>query len=254
VRTDWKIGCSAAEKIEARALRESVSGATMAAMIVTIDGTAGSGKSTAARKLAARLGIAYLDTGAMYRALAYHLLQREIPMDDRAAMIEAARRVRLDVDCGPTHTRVGIDGRDVTETIRTMAVTRAATAVAAVQPIRGLLVECQRTIGRQLGSFVAEGRDQGTVVFPDANVKFVFEAAAERRAQRRLDELHADGEEVTYDEVLADVRLRDQRDAVQWQPLLADGAAIRIDTTRMTIAQVVDALEAHVEQAAGDRA
>ena len=226
----------------------------MPMMIVTIDGTAGSGKSTAARKLAARLNIPYLDTGAMYRAMAYHLLQRNTPMDDALAMVAVARRVAMDVDCGPTHTRVRIDGRDVTETIRTMAVTRAATAVAAVQPIRELLVEHQRAIGERLGSFVAEGRDQGSVVFPQADVKFVFEAVAERRAQRRLDELHADGEEVTYDEVLADVRQRDQRDAIQWQPLLSDGAAIRIDTSRVTLAEVVDTLAAHVQRNVDDSA
>lgn len=231
-----------------------VYGATMSMMIVTIDGTAGSGKSTAARKLAARLNIPYLDTGAMYRAMAYHLLQRNTPLDDGLAMVDVARRVTMDVDCGPTHTRVRIDGRDVTETIRTMAVTRAAAAVAAVQPIRELLVEQQRSIGEGLGSFVAEGRDQGSVVFPHADVKFVFEAASERRAQRRLDELHADGEEVTYDEVLADVRQRDDRDAIQWRTLLTDGAAIRIDTSRMPISQVVDTLAAHVQRHVDERA
>ena len=190
----------------------------------------------------------------MYRALAYHLLQRNTPLDDVSAMVVLARRVAMDVNCGPTHTRVQIDGRDVTEAIRTMAVTRAATAVAAVQPIRELLVEHQRAIGERLGSFVAEGRDQGSIVFPQADVKFVFEAAAERRAQRRLDELHADGEEVTYDEVLADVRQRDQRDAIQWQPLLSDGSAIRIDTSRMTIAEVVDTLATYVQRNIDDGA
>ncbi|MHC4698597.1 MAG: (d)CMP kinase, partial [Planctomycetota bacterium] len=140
-------------------------------MIITIDGPAGSGKSTAARKLAARLEIAYLDTGAMYRAIAHAAMQRGVDFTDDEVLCETAASVRLEVDCGPTHTRVRVDGRDVSEAIRTMAVSANTSHVAKCQPIRDLLVECQRKLGGELGSFVSEGRDQGSVVFPRAEAK-----------------------------------------------------------------------------------
>ena len=155
------------------------------AMIVTIDGPAGSGKSTAARKLAARLEIPYLDTGAMYRAIAHAALMRGVDFQDDDALVGFARSVELELDCGPTYTRVRVDGHDVSEAIRTLAVSAVTPCVARQPAIRDLLVARQREIGQALGSFVSEGRDQGSVVFPDADVKFVLEASLERRAQRR---------------------------------------------------------------------
>lgn len=215
-------------------------------MIVTIDGAAGSGKSTAARKLAARLEIAYLDTGAMYRALAYEAIRRGIDLSQEAALVELARDVRLEVDCGPTHTRIRIDGHDVTEAIRSMEVSRVTSLVAKCQPVRVQMVEQQRRTGAQLGSFVTEGRDQGSVVFPDADAKFVLDATLERRTERRLREMLADGEEVSQAEVRDNLQRRDSVDARQWEPLLEGGAAVVIDTTDMTIHEVVDTLAAIV--------
>jgi cytidylate kinase len=217
-------------------------------MIVTIDGPAGSGKSTAARKLAARLQIAYLDTGAMYRAIAWKGLQEGVDFDDASALAELTQRTQLELDCGPTHTRVKVDGRDVSEAIRTMEVSTLTAPVARAQAVRELLVEKQREIGRQLGSLVTEGRDQGSVVFPDADMKFVLDAALEKRAERRHAEMAADGEDVALEEVLQSLDMRDINDARQWAPLLQPGVAIIIDTTRMTIGQVVDRLVAHIEQ------
>jgi len=217
-------------------------------MIITIDGSAGSGKSTAARKLAARLELPYLDTGAMYRAVAYHALKQGVDFDDPEALTALVRRAKLELDCGPTHTRVKIDGRDVSEAIRSNEVSRYTSPVARTQPIRDILVEKQRAIGRKLGSLVTEGRDQGSVVFPDADMKFVMEATLEKRAQRRYAELQADGEEVDIDEVRRNLESRDAVDARQWAPLLEPGAAIHIDTSRMTIGQVVDRLMAHIRQ------
>lgn len=209
-------------------------------MVITIDGPAGSGKSTAARKLAARLEIAYLDTGAMYRAIAFAAGERGVDFLDKVALLAVARAVRLELDCGPTYTRVRVDGHDVSEAIRTMAVSDVTPHVAKHQEIRRLLVERQRSIGAALGSFVSEGRDQGSVVFPDAEAKFVLEASIEKRAERRLQEMLADGEEVELDAVVRNLRARDAVDAIQWESLLRPGRSIVIDTSELTIAEVID--------------
>jgi cytidylate kinase len=209
-------------------------------MIITIDGPAGSGKSTAARKLAARLGVAYLDTGAMYRAIALRALRHGVRLNDSDALVRIAREARIDVICGPTHVRVLLDGTDVTEDIRTMAVNAATGFVAREQAIRDVLVTRQREIGRALGSLVTEGRDQGSVVFPDADLKFFLDASVEKRAERRYQEMLADGESVTYDEILQNLRERDGNDAHQWAPLLEPATAIHLDTTSLTIHEVVE--------------
>lgn len=212
----------------------------MGVMVVTIDGPAGSGKSTAARKLAARLEIPYLDTGAMYRAIAHECLRRDVELSDEHAVRALSTSLRMELDCGPTHTRIRVDGHDVSEAIRTLAVSAATSRVARMQSVRTLLVEQQRRIGEKLGSFVTEGRDQGSVVFPRADAKFVLDAALARRAERRFQEMTADGEEVTLDSVQANLVARDAVDSRQWEPLLKNGAAIVIDTTDLTIAEVVE--------------
>lgn len=217
-------------------------------MVITIDGPAGSGKSTAARKLAARLEIAYLDTGAMYRAVAYRALELGLALDDEDALVSVARQARLELDCGPTYTRVRVDGHDVSEAIRTLAVSAATPAVARCQAIRSLLVDQQRRIGRGLGSFVTEGRDQGSVVFPNAEVKFVLEASLDKRVERRFQELNADGEDVERTAVADNLRARDAVDSRQWDALLKSGASIVVDTTDLTISQVVDRMIAEIAQ------
>jgi cytidylate kinase len=211
-------------------------------MIITIDGPAGSGKSTAARKLAARLGIAYLDTGAMYRALALAALNNALRLNDEGALVELARRSSIELDCGPTFTRVTLDGADVSEAIRSMAVNEATSFIARIPRVRQLLVEKQRQIGAQLGSLVSEGRDQGSVVFPDADAKFFLHASIEKRATRRFQELVADGEEASFEEILDNLRKRDGNDEAQWAPLLEPASAIHIDTTNMSIHEVVERL------------
>ena len=216
------------------------------AMVITIDGPAGSGKSTAARKVAARLEVPYLDTGAMYRAITHVALLRGIPLEDEQAVVELARQTRLEVDCGPTHARVRADGHDISEAVRSLKVTQATGAVARIQPVRDLMVAEQRRLGRRLGSFVTEGRDQGSIVFPDADMKFVLEAELEQRALRRLRDLQVDGEEVEFREVIYDLKTRDANDSVQWSSLLRPDAAIVIDTTDLSIAQVVDCLLGHI--------
>ncbi len=215
-------------------------------MIITIDGPAGSGKSTAARKIAARLQIAYLDTGAMYRALALKCLQEGVDLADAAQIVDCAKRAHIILDCGPTHTRVVLDGSDVSEAIRSMATNQATPYVSRVPGARQVLVEQQRSIGLDLGSLVSEGRDQGTVVFPDADAKFFLDADVEKRAERRFHEMCADGIEITYEQVLENLRLRDGNDRHQWAPLLKPGSAITINTTELSIDEVVQVLLEHI--------
>lgn len=220
-------------------------------MIVTIDGPAGSGKSTAARKLAARLEVPYLDTGAMYRAIALRVVNLGADVNDAEALVEIARAARLDLDCGPTFTRVKLDGHDVSEAIRAFSVNSVTPYVATNQRIRDLLVEKQRKIGQSLKALVTEGRDQGSVVFPEADVKFVLDASLDKRAQRRHQELLADGEEVSFNQVRDNLDRRDRDDSRQWAPLLQPGQSVRIDTSRMSIAQVVERLVDHISQITG---
>lgn len=217
-------------------------------MIVTIDGPAGSGKSTAARKLAALLGIPYLDTGAMYRAITLKALDTGVSLDDPDALVALAENTDIQLDCGPTYVRVVMDGRDVSEAIRSMRVSQHTNPIARNPRIREVLVRKQAEIGRKLGSLVTEGRDQGSVVFPDADVKFLLDAADTKRAERRYVEIQADGEEVNFEDVLANIRARDANDQKQWAGLLESKQAVHIDTTHMTIAQVVEHLQGEIER------
>ncbi len=208
-------------------------------MIVTIDGPAGSGKSTVARELAARLGIPFLDTGAMYRAVAHAALSAGVSTGDAKAIVGLAARIKLDLDCGPTHTRVLVDGHDVSDAIRTIPVSTATSEVARIPGVRALLVAHQRRIGASLGSLVAEGRDQGSVVFPHADAKFVLEASIERRAARRGKELAEGGSSANIEMVMEAIRTRDASDSKHWAPLLESGEGNVLDTTNMTIEEVV---------------
>lgn len=220
------------------------------AMIITIDGPAGSGKSTAARKLAAVLEIPYLDTGAMYRAITLKALNTGVPLDNPERLTQLAEMTRIELNCGPTYCRVVMDGHDVSEAIRSMRVSEHTNQVARVPGVREVLVRKQREIGRELGSLVTEGRDQGSVVFPGADVKFFVQADDRKRAERRYHEMVADGEEIELADVLANIRQRDDNDQRQWAPLLSDGAVIRIDTTHMTISEVVERMRCDVERRA----
>lgn len=217
-------------------------------MIVTIDGPAGAGKSTVARRLAVKLNIAYLDTGAMYRAIALRALREGVDPSDEQQLTDLARRTRIDIECGADGAKVLLDGEDVSQAIRSMEVNQVTSQVAKVQGVREVLVRQQQAIGRRLGSLVTEGRDQGSVVFPDADVKFVLEASVDTRARRRCDELSDNGKSVSFDEVRANLIDRDDRDAPRWAPLLEPGRAIVVDTSDMTIDQVVDRMLELVKQ------
>ncbi len=216
-------------------------------MIITIDGPAGSGKSTIARKLAARLGIPYLDTGAMYRVVTLAALEAGIDLHDEAALTAMAARDNYRLDLGPTHIRVTLDGRDVTEDIRSMRVNDHTRFIACSPGVRRIMIQGQREIGARIGDMVTEGRDQGTAAFPDAEIKFFLDADAEKRAERRFHELSADGEEVTFEQVLANVNERDRTDSERpVAPLTVPPGAIRIDTTHHSIAEVLDMVVGHL--------
>ena len=210
-------------------------------MIITIDGPAGCGKSTAARELAKALGIARLDTGATYRAVTLLALRRGIDLADGAKLAELARE--MDIRMVPTGGRIGVllDGQDVTDEIRTEAVSANSRYAAASPPVREVLVGLQRRLGRQLGSFVTEGRDQGSVVFPDADLKFYLDARPAERARRRCEELRSDGQRADYAAVLAAMEDRDRRDRGRAVgPLRVPGGATVIDTSDMDIGQVTE--------------
>lgn len=217
-------------------------------MIVTIDGPAGTGKSTAARGLAARLGFNFLDTGAMYRAVAWSCLQRGLDCQDASAAAEVARSIEIAFD----GSRTLIGGRDASAEIRSGEATRDASVVAQHAEVRAHLVNEQRRLA-DVGDFVCEGRDQGTVAFPDAECKFFLTADPCERAARRQQELAAKGEEVLIDVLLAEQAARDERDASRdVAPLRPADDAIVIDTTAMTSGVVVDLLEQHVRERMSD--
>ena len=214
-------------------------------MIVTIDGPAGSGKTSAARGLAARLGFEVLDTGAMYRAVAVAALRGGVAVDDPATLAALLSRIRIEMP--PGHVR--LNDEDVSLVIRTPEVSQAASKVASVRVVREFLVGLQRMIadGRDM---VTEGRDQGTVVFPEADCKFFLQADREERARRRLAEIHDRGSRhVTFEEVLAQQEERDRRDASRdLAPMVAADDAKIIDTSNMTPDEVLDQLEREVRR------
>lgn len=217
-------------------------------MIITIDGPAGSGKSTHARELARALGISYLDTGATYRAVTLKALRAGIDLTDEDALANVAREATITLRPHPDGLQVLLDGKDVSDEIRSPEVSAHSRYPAESAKVREILVDLQRRIGAELGRFVAEGRDQGTVVFPHADLKFYMIARPEVRAARRVEQLAAAGKTADYDEVLQAIRQRDHRDSTRAaSPLTRPDDAVVIDTSDMTIQQIRDVLVQTVE-------
>ena len=208
-------------------------------MIVTIDGPAGAGKSSAARGLAQKIGFRFLDTGAMYRAVTLAGIRRRIDWQDASALARIASEAELEL----SGDRVLWDGEDVTQAIRTFEVTRLSRFAADNLAVRMHLVELQRRIAFQ-SDMVTEGRDQATLVFPDAECKIYLTASDVIRAQRRYEELHRRGEEVTFDEVLAKQIERDRRDLErEFGGLRKAADSIELNTDGLSTDQVIQRLE-----------
>jgi cytidylate kinase len=212
-------------------------------MIVAIDGPAGSGKSTVAKAVATRLGMHYLDTGAMYRAVALAAIDREVSLEDEEALGHLARSIDVVFEhesASPLPTAVIADGADVTAAIRTPRVDAAVSAAARVPAVREAMVAKQRALA-DAGDLVAEGRDIGTVVFPDARTKIYLTATPEERARRRHAELHERGESLDEGSVLEAMVARDGADSSRdVGPLAVADDAIQLDTTGLSIDEVVE--------------
>jgi len=220
-------------------------------MIITIDGPAGTGKSTVAQSVAAALSFDFLDTGAMYRAVGLAAIRRGVDLNDHRELIFVARHSRLHFDWSATPPTLSLNGEPVSHLLRGLEATRAASYVAAVAPIRQKLVAEQRKIGEERKNLVTEGRDQGSVVFPHAELKFYLDATPQERARRRAAQLRARGEIVDMTALLHEIQNRDARDKTRLVGALTvpQGAEI-IDTTNLTERQVVDSIVARARQPA----
>ncbi|HZD48193.1 MAG TPA: (d)CMP kinase [Silvibacterium sp.] len=225
-------------------------------LIIAIDGPAGAGKSTVARHLAAHFGLLNLETGAMYRAFALKTLRRNIDPGDAAALQELTRSTEIVLEPTPAGNRVLLDEVDVTDLIRDPEVTQAASRVSVHPAIRAWMVDLQREMGR-MGGVVMEGRDIGTVVFPDADIKFFLDASPEARSQRRYEQAGgtpsldavtpADG--ISQEAITRELRQRDDRDRNRADsPLRPATDAVLIDSTALTLDEVLDRIESVVNE------
>ena len=204
---------------------------------VAIDGPSGAGKSTLARAVAAEFGFLYVDTGALYRTVGLYIRRKEIDPDDAAAVAAALPGARVSLAYRGGEQRVFLEDEDVSEAIRTPEASRYASKVSAIPAVRAFLLETQRRMARE-NNVVMDGRDIGTVVLPDAKIKIFLHASAEDRARRRFEELQARGTPQPYEEVLADIRERDERDENRAAaPLRRADDAIDLDTTGNTLEQ-----------------
>jgi cytidylate kinase len=206
--------------------------------IIAIDGPSGAGKSTLGRMLARELGLLYIDTGAMYRAVALAVTRAGVSTADPEAVAEAARRAEIQLAGDPDSLQVRLDGSDVSEEIRGEQIGHTASVVSAIPEVRRELVRRQRELGAS-GGVVLDGRDIGTVVFPDADVKFFLTAVPEERARRRHDEERLKERDQTFEATLADINARDRRDASREDsPLRIADDAVVIDTTELPVEEV----------------
>lgn len=220
--------------------------------VVAIDGPAGAGKSTIARHLARHFGLLNLETGAMYRAFALKALRLDVALDDPAALERLAAETEIELEPGEDENRVLLDGEDVTGQIRNQTVTDAASRVSVFPPIRAAMVKRQQEMGAQ-GGVVMEGRDIGTVVFPNAEVKIFLDAAPEVRGMRRYDQIGQSGQSGAKavpppEEVIRDLRTRDERDRNRADsPLRPAADAFLLDSTNLSLEEAVQAAENTVE-------
>jgi len=206
-------------------------------MIIAIDGPSGAGKSTLGKMLAKKLGLLYLDTGAMYRAVGLAVTTRGVSVEDHAKITEITEHAAIELVGEPDDLKVLLNGRDVTGEIRTLEAAQAASVVSTISEVRRIMVDHQRTIGlRDPKGCVLEGRDIGSVVFPNADVKFFLTARPEARALRRFNEDTAKGRVSTYEQTLAEINQRDERDVSREDsPLTIADDAVVIDTSELDL-------------------
>src|SRR6267142_1340644 len=222
-------------------------------LIIAIDGPSGSGKSTLGRMLARELGLLYIDTGSMYRAVALAVIESTISEADDVAVGSLALRIDIDLAGDPDSLRVTLDGRDVSDRIRDEDVTNMSSIISTIPPVRRAMVKRQRELGERGG--VMNGRDIGTVVFPDAGVKFFLDAAPQERAERRLAEEREHNPAATFEQTLIDITERDRRDTTRIDsPLVAAEDAIVLDSTGQPIEEVFQRMMMIVRKARGRRA
>jgi len=220
----------------------------MKRLIITIDGPAGTGKSTAARLLASRLELPFLDTGAMYRAVAWRCLQNRISFDNEPQVVNQAQQIQFEF----SGNRLLIDGNDPGNELRSDDVSQAASVIATLPAVREVLVDQQRKLAGEY-SLVSEGRDQGTVVFPQAECKFFLTASAEVRAERRWNDLREENLTLSKEMILEEIQQRDERDQNRKAaPLKPAEDAIIIDNSKKTREEVVNLLVEYVQRATGN--
>lgn len=211
--------------------------------IVAIDGPAGSGKGTVAKILANKLNLTYIDTGAMYRAIAYLTLKNNVDIKDEDKIIELAKNSKIEF----LNDKVYVNGEDVSSKIRTMEVTRIVSPISSIVKLREILVDLQRNMANGL-DVIMEGRDITTVVFPNATYKFYLDASTEERAHRRFKENSLKGMQVTYEEILENIKKRDYNDMhKEVGALIKSDDAIYIDSTNLTIDEVVEKIKQIIE-------
>ena len=217
-------------------------------MIIAIDGPSGAGKSTLGKMLAKKLGLLYLDTGAMYRAVALASVRAKVGFDEKERVAAVAERAKIELIGEPDSLQVFLDGDDVTAEIRTLEIAQAASVVSTNSEVRKVMVRHQREIGNAAPSgCVLEGRDIGSVVFPDADIKFFLTAKPEARARRRFEEDKAKGRNSTYEQTLAEINQRDERDVSRADsPLTISEDAVVIDTSELDLSEVFEAMLAKI--------
>lgn len=219
----------------------------MREFIVTVDGPAGSGKSTIAKIIAKKYGFTYLDTGAMYRMIALYALENSISLDDTEAVEDMLKNTKLDI----IGNQFFLNGKDVSEEIRTPRVSAIVSPVSAIKEVRVKLVDLQREISKGK-SVILDGRDIGTVVFPNGDIKIFLVASPEERAKRRLKEYEEKGIEADYESVLASIKERDYLDSTRKEsPLKKAEDAHEIDSSTMSIDEVVEAISKYIDEKIG---
>jgi cytidylate kinase len=226
----------------------------MARLVITIDGPAASGKSTVARMLAEKLNATFLDTGAMYRAATVACMRAGVDLTSAYQVLEVLNNTQFEFVSSKNNILVSVDGIDVTDQVRDPRVTASARYIAANAQARRVLVEMQRRFADMHGRIVTEGRDQGTVAFPRANVKFYLTAELGERAKRRQAEMKTRGHEQTIEQICAAIEMRDKSDRERIDgPLKPAEDAITLDTTDLTPEQVVEKMLAYVKEKCSGR-